>query len=137
MAKGIAHAAITSTPERILRAHHDLGARRSSAVDCRIDIGRLRQIDIDGHAGAATARWRQHVAAKLRKFVVQHYFAAKQFNICVHDPLAVFGELMKRALGAERLLVESDRLESVLDANMRLDWRGIGSERHGRARSEE
>src|SRR5260370_21039621 len=65
MAERIAHAAITSTPERILRAHHDLGARRSSAVDCRIDI--------------------------------------------------------------------SDRLKSVLDANMRLDWRGVGSERPCRA----
>src|SRR5882757_7480300 len=133
MSEGIADATIARAPESLLRDHYDLRTSQSSPVDRGIDIRRLRQIDIDGHAGATTARWRQDVTAKLRKFVVQHHFAAKQFNICVHDTLAIFGELMKRALAAERPLVESDRFESVLDANVRLDWRRIGSERHGRA----
>src|SRR6267142_2628204 len=130
MAEGIANAAIARAPEGILWRQHDLGAGRLGLSNRRIDIRRFRHVDVDGHAGAAAAQGGQDVAAEFRKFVVQHHFAAKQLNIRVHDALAVVGEMMKRTFGVERLFVERDRFQSVLDANVGLNSRRICTKRH-------
>jgi len=61
---------------------------------------------------------------------MQHDLAAEQLDVCMHHALAIISKLMKRAIGAERLLVELDGVDSTLDADMRLDRRWVGSERH-------
>src|SRR5882672_1529777 len=130
MAEGIANAAITRAPKGILWRQHDIGAGRLGLSNRSIDIRRFRHIDVDGHAGAAAAQGGHDVTAEFRKFVVQHHFAAKHLNIRVHDAPAVVGEMMKRTFGIERLFVESDRFQSILDANMGLNRRRICTKRH-------
>ncbi|MCY1309526.1 hypothetical protein D9M70_596300 [compost metagenome] len=96
----------------------------------RVDIARLRQVDADRHAGATDGQRRQHAAAEFGKLVVQHDLATVDPEIGVHDALAVLGHLVERVHRTEGLLVEGDGGKPILDADVGLDRRNVGSECH-------
>lgn len=142
---------VLRAPEHILRLAYDRGALYPCPRDCRIHLGWRWQVDVQCDARAASAIRRQHIvaggdvqrqgraapairrrhiAAGFWEFVMHHHLAAEQRDIGMQHPFPIVGHMHVGAAAAKRLFVKDDGFRRALHAEMGLDGRRIGAERH-------